>query len=1426
MFWEEKQTESDGILMTSSLRSRLYLLGFIVVLFLGFPRSAVFCQTITASQMPSSFAGGGGTGTTGYPYAVYAVIQGFTACANSQAYVKFYSGSLGNEYMWSATNVWSNTTTYSSSNQPVVSIDASGNWSGWIYVKHYDALTSPYKLRAAKVGATSTNVTSGNINFMALNMTLGTGTGGWIVRASSPAVNKGILAYSGTTLVGSYRTEDNGITEGYSYSSGGYKIAVPVGTIDSLVTYNDDGSRDQLFIGPWSIIAGQETDASTGAGHLGIGSASVVPSFIAGGVSQPISIHVLTQSPYTLTNAEVVIPSTWTWSQSTTDIVLAGGGSPVASVSGDTIYVSGMTLAVGDSLQIQVNNMTPADTTLYFTFPILTGTSPDSIYAFGAPPEALVHGTPLAIADVKPNDANGVPLMLNQFVTIHGIVTVANEFGSPSYVQDNTAGIAVYGTTFSSSVSDGDELILTGLVSSFYGLTELGSTSSPPIIVQTVSHGNTVVPLVVTCAQVTNDGAGGVEQYEGSLVRLNAVTVTSLTGTPISTWAVSGSGTNYRLTDASDTLEIRVDNNVNFAGLPAPSGPFDVIGIVGQYVSASPYIGGYQFQPRSSADILASGPIFATVPVESNITSSSMTISWSTVNNGTTRLKYGTSTAYELGVLSPDNSLSTSHAIGLTSLTAATVYHVQAFSVGSASDTSFAGDLVVSTSSPSRTTGQMNVYFNFNIDTSVSFGEKALGNQNLIALILARINNARYSIDAALYSLSGTSQGNVVANALIAARNRGVRVRVICEHDNISYSGFQLLISGGVPLIDDTFDPVDAGAGLMHNKFFVFDAVGGAPDSVWVWGGSWNPTVEGTTQDHQNSIEIQDVALANAYTMEFNQMWGSSTATPNSTYSRFGSRKADITPHNFVINGIPVSSYFSPSDQTTAHIRTTLGKAQHSIASSILTFTRQDIADTIIARKNAGSKARVVMDNNTDTGNQYAFLLANGVDVHLKGFSVGLLHHKYAVVDADQVAGTQYTVTGSHNWSTAAETVNDENTLIVQSKRIANLYLQEFSARYLEAGGTDSIKVSTSALFSCNKSAINFGSVSVGGSKQDSFFVTNSGNIALTISSDTSTNPRFTVVPGSASVAPSGSQKFVVTFSPIATGAQAGSIVIAHNAPGTPDTVSVQGAGSGAPAFFKTAATINFDTVVTGTAKPDSFKVVNTGNALLKVSSVLSSNPLFTVAPDSAAIMPSDTQTFVVTFSPVLPGTQLGKFYITHNASGSPDSVSVQGVGKFPLTIAETVSMLKDWNMVSIPVVVGNGSRAVVFPHSSSQAFAYQGKYVSLDSLMCGIGYWMKFPSAETDTVSGMPLSTDSLTISARWNMIGSIAAPVAVSSIIQAPRTTSSLNTLDTAGHIRSPTRSSPAGHTGSRRIRRERSSSHPPRRRPKSGLNRCPPG
>jgi phosphatidylserine/phosphatidylglycerophosphate/cardiolipin synthase-like enzyme len=787
-----------------------------------------------------------------------------------------------------------------------------------------------------------------------------------------------------------------------------------------------------------------------GSSPDGSGTARVSPDTLNGGTTTNISITYSRDPSLTITDMRIIIPSAFNWSR-TVGSVSYTNMTATTSVSTDTIYFNNLTLSA-DSTVVTVQNVTAPESTAFYRF--RTQTKGAVQYRDVSPiPTMVVFGSPLPIAEIKTNDTLGVPLRLGDLVTIRGIVTVANEFGGPSYIQDNSGGMAIYGSSLSTAAVIGDEVVVSGVVSPFNGLFEIVS----PRLHSILSSGNPLTPLVVTCSQLFNDGVRGVEQFEGSLVRLNVVTVTDTFGSPISTWAVSGSGTNYRLNDATGFVDIRVDNNVNFANMPAPQSQFDVIGVVSQYKTTLPYIGGYQLMPRATYDILSTGPIIATQPAEGNIEQTSIAVGWTTIHPGTSRLRYGRTTSYELGVVAPDDSVRTNHQLTISGLLPATIYNVLAFSVAG-SDTSRAANLVVSTSSPSASTGQMNVYFNRSVNTSVSTGEPALGNQDLTSRLSTRINQARRSIDAMIHSLSGTP-GDNVASALVLAKLRGVRIRVICEADNRNTNAFNTLVSNGIPLIDDRFDPVNNGVGLMHNKTFVFDYRGGAPESIWVWTGSWNLTAQQTTTDPQNSIEIQDVALAGAYTVEFNEMWGSDTDVPNASNSRFGARKRDNTPHRFVVNGIPVESYFSPSDRTTTFIKNTLRRAEQDVAFVVYSFTRRDIADTLIAVKNRGRRVRGVVDGSAEP-EQFAYLVSNGIDVKLDP-SGSLMHHKYAIVDGTRgTISPQWVITGSHNWSNNAETSNNENTVIIQWARVANLYLQEFAQRYYESGGIDSIRVS------------------------------------------------------------------------------------------------------------------------------------------------------------------------------------------------------------------------------------------------------------------------------------------------------------------------------------------------------------------------------
>ncbi len=782
-------------------------------------------------------------------------------------------------------------------------------------------------------------------------------------------------------------------------------------------------------------------------GGNGTGRATVTPSVVYTNRSlASLAIAFAQDSAYTITQIAIAVPTAWTWSHSTSDVALSGTAfaSATPSVVGETLFVAGAALGVADSGTVTFNNLSTPAVKGGTTFAVRTATSGGALIQLGTSPTVRVlEITPIVAIHV--NDANGVaaaPYAAGTEATETGIVTAnLSSTRTDVFVQDVTGGVDIYNPALPGiTLAPGDSITVTGSVTQFRGLIEL--TADFSLLVRHATGRPVPDPLVMTCADLNATfHADYTEPNEGRLVRVNGGTYNATTST---------------ITDASGTATIFIPTS-----FPAVPSVFDAIGILKQYkpgtpAPGAPYTADYELCPRTPDDIIPHpGPIFLTTPYEDTIVPVGATIHWTTDVASSSVLRYGlTSTPTDSLV---DPTPATTHAVVLTGLNPATVYY---YSAGSAdvNGENYSPVALFCTASPAQTTGQVNVYFNNTVDHSLAWLHPANGNADLVSLLVTRLNNAHRSVDAAIYSLSGTP-GSALATALINAKNRGVKVRVICEYDNATSSGFSALTAGGVPLINDRFDAINGGLGLMHNKFFVIDGRSGAPESVWVWTGSWNPTDPGTNNDLQNSIEVQDQALSVAYTMEFEEMWGSSTETPNASVSRFGARKLDNTPHHFVIGGRSVESYFSPSDGTNWQIIKTINAAQHSVGFELLTVTRSDISAALIARHTAGVAVRGDLDNSSDSGSEFANMAAAGLDVHVKYGYSGLLHHKYMITDASDPHWAGTVLTGSHNWSASAENSNNENTLIVHDADIANQYLQEFEARYLQFGGADSVHV-------------------------------------------------------------------------------------------------------------------------------------------------------------------------------------------------------------------------------------------------------------------------------------------------------------------------------------------------------------------------------
>jgi Secretion system C-terminal sorting domain/Carbohydrate binding domain/Abnormal spindle-like microcephaly-assoc'd, ASPM-SPD-2-Hydin len=97
--------------------------------------------------------------------------------------------------------------------------------------------------------------------------------------------------------------------------------------------------------------------------------------------------------------------------------------------------------------------------------------------------------------------------------------------------------------------------------------------------------------------------------------------------------------------------------------------------------------------------------------------------------------------------------------------------------------------------------------------------------------------------------------------------------------------------------------------------------------------------------------------------------------------------------------------------------------------------------------------------------------------------------------------------------------------------------------------------------------------------------------------------------------------------------------------------------------FASSRNSIDFGNDTAGVAKKDSVKIYDQGTDTLKVTKISSTNALFTFSPSDLTIAPSDSAMLTITFTPVDSSSQSGFIILTHNAAGSPDSISVKGKG-------------------------------------------------------------------------------------------------------------------------------------------------------------------
>ena len=401
------------------------------------------------------------------------------------------------------------------------------------------------------------------------------------------------------------------------------------------------------------------------------------------------------------------------------------------------------------------------------------------------------------------------------------------------------------------------------------------------------------------------------------------------------------------------------------------------------------------------------------------------------------------------------------------------------------------------------------VYFNHRAATRYKdpYRQIKRSGDNLEAVIIEAIAQANSTIDLAVQEL----QLPLVAQALAKQAAKGIKIRVILEHqysqpiselssakvndldsrakkryqqyfrlidhDNsgvitkqeaAQYDSLVILRDAGITIIDDTADG-SKGSGLMHHKFMVIDG-------QTIITGSANYTLSGvhgdldspqTRGNANHLLVINNAQVAQHFTTEFNHLWGEN-AQP-----RFGLAKPYRQPVSVNWENTQLTLQFAPTSSKQDWTETTNGlvgqildKATNSVDLALFVFSEQELVDILEDKQQERVKIRGLVDKDFIFRSYSEALDLLGVEMLSKckaepennpwqqplstigqaNLATGdKLHHKLALIDDDTV------ITGSQNWSAAANYTNDEALLIIENATVAKHFQQEFERLYQDA---------------------------------------------------------------------------------------------------------------------------------------------------------------------------------------------------------------------------------------------------------------------------------------------------------------------------------------------------------------------------------------
>lgn len=138
---------------------------------------------------------------------------------------------------------------------------------------------------------------------------------------------------------------------------------------------------------------------------------------------------------------------------------------------------------------------------------------------------------------------------------------------------------------------------------------------------------------------------------------------------------------------------------------------------------------------------------------------------------------------------------------------------------------------------------------------------------------------------------------------------------------------------------------------------------------------------------------------------------------------------------------------FTPGSDCTSLIVGEIDKAQTTLQLQAYSFTSKPIARAISDAKKRGIDVTVILDKSQTKHNKYSsakYLSHQQIPVYID-YQPAIAHNKVIIIDDNTV------ITGSFNFTKAAQYDNAENVLVIHDKKLASLYAANLQSRKAES---------------------------------------------------------------------------------------------------------------------------------------------------------------------------------------------------------------------------------------------------------------------------------------------------------------------------------------------------------------------------------------